>query len=78
MHCNRSLILPFLIIEQPRRVFAIRMDMMQHTARFGPRPDAMLYAQRNNLFAIDRRNREGCGNDDHNFSVARVVLFDMK
>jgi hypothetical protein len=77
MRRDGGFVLPFLMKEQPRRVFAIGMDMMRETARFGTRSGAMLNTQRNDLLALGRWNSEGSGNDDHNFSVARVVLFDI-
>ncbi len=77
MRSNRSLILPLFMKEQPLRIFAILMNMMRDTARFSARPHAMLDAQRDNFLPTGGRNSEGCGDDDHNFSVARVVLFDI-
>ena len=77
MRSNSSFVLPFLVIEQPRRIFAIGMDMVRDTAGLRTGPRAMLDTPRDDLRALGRRNREGCGDDDHNFSVARVVLFDI-
>ncbi len=78
MRGNSSFILPLLMIEQPLRVFAVNEDVMRDTARLGAGPGAMFDAQRNDLLPTGWRDREGSRNDDHNFSVARVVLFDMK
>ena len=78
MRGNRRLVPPLFMIEQPLRVFAVDVDVMRDTARFGAGPGAMFDAQRNDLLPTGWRDREGSRNDDHNFSVARVVLFDMK
>ncbi len=78
MRGDGGFILPFFVKEQSRRVFAIGMDMVRNAAGFCARAGAMLGAQRDDLFALGGLDSEGCRNDDHSFSVARVVLFDMK
>ncbi len=78
MRGDRGFILPFFVKEQLRRVFAVGVDMMRETAGFGAGPGAMFAAQGDDFLALGGLNGEGCGNDDHSFSVARVVLFDMK
>ena len=71
-------VLPFFVKEQPSGIFAIGVDMVRNTARFGAGAGAMFTTQANDLIASGRLDREGCRNDNHSFSVARVVLFDMK
>jgi hypothetical protein len=78
MRSNGGFVQPLLMIEQPRGGFAIDVDMMRDTARFVAGTGAMLAAQCDDLRASGGRDREGCGDDYHNFRVARVVLFDMK
>lgn len=77
MRGDGSFVLPFFMKEQPRRVLAIGVDMMRETAGFDAGAGAMLAAQRDDILALGGRDSEGCGDDDHNFSVARVVLFDI-
>ncbi len=78
MGSNGSLISPLLVKKQPVRILAIRMDMVRETARFGARPGAMLGAQGDDVRASVSRDSKRGRNDNHNFNVARVVLFDMK
>ena len=78
MRGDGGLILPLLVEEQPRRILTIGMDMMRDATGFGARSSTMFGAQGDDFFALGSRNGEGSGYYDHSFSVARVVLFDMK
>ena len=53
-------VLPLFVEEQPRRVFAIRMDMMGDTAGLCAGTGAMLATQRNDLVTPVGRDGEGC------------------
>ena len=78
MRGDGGLVLPFFVKEQARRVVAVGVDIVRDTAGFGAGSGAMFAAQCDDLFALGGPDHEGCGNDDHRLSVARVVLFDMK
>ena len=78
MGSDGGFVLPLFVKEQSRRVVAIGVNMMRDTTRLSTGTGAMLAAQGDNLIALGGLDSKGCGNDNHNSSVARVVLFDMK
>lgn len=93
MRGNSGFVLPFFVVEQAVGILAVGVDMMRNTAWFRAGANAMLGAQGNYLVATGRKlGGDGSGDDDHrmrlaqhsdfanghSFSVARVVLLDMK
>ena len=71
MRCDRRFIQPLLKEKQPRRVFAIDMDVVGNTTRFAAGTDAVLGTQPDNVIMRFGCGRDGAGNDYHAAGLTR-------
>ena len=60
MRGDGGFVLPLFMKEQPRQVFAIRVDMVGNAARLGAGPGAMLATQGDDFLTRLRRDGKGC------------------